>query len=115
MSDLVLYGLKSCDTCRKAMSELRAAGREPDFRDLRDGGMEEIVERAVAKIPLEDLVNRRSTTWRTLDEPTRTAALEPASAGTVLRSHPALMKRPLIANGDELHVGWTDKVRGMVL
>jgi len=93
-----LYGLKNCDTCRKAMKSLEGA----TLVDVRaDGVPDDILARALGEFG-ETLVNKRSTTWRNLDEDERAKeALE------LLRTHPSLMKRPLIEAGGTLFLGWT--------
>jgi len=64
-----LYGLKNCDTCRKALKALPGA----ELVDVRaDGVPEAVLQRALDRFG-EALVNTRSTTWRGLDEATRTA------------------------------------------
>lgn len=97
-----LYGLKTCDTCRKSLKSL------PDARfvDVRAEGVpENLLQRAFAQFEGE-LVNTRSTTWRGLSESERqTPPLD------LLKAHPTLMKRPLIATGDALYLGWGPKVQ----
>ena len=97
-----LYGLKNCDTCRKALKSL------PDaiLVDVRkDGVPAETLNRAYQQFGAS-LINTRSTTWRGLSETERT---EPPLK--LLIDHPTLMKRPLIAAGDELYLGWGNDVR----
>ena len=98
-----LYGIKTCDTCRKALAALPGAA----FVDLRVMPLDDaLLERALAAFGA-DLVNRRSTTWRALPEAARAA-----SDRDLLRAHPTLMKRPLIAtDAGDLHLGWSDAVR----
>lgn len=94
---MILYGLKNCDTCRKALKQL------PDHRlvDVRAEGIPaEVLERALAQFG-DRLVNTRSTTWRGLSEQERAQ-----SPMELLEQHPTLMKRPLISNEGELHLGW---------
>ena len=112
MSDLTVYALKSCDSCRKALSELRAAGREPEVIDIRaDGVPRALLDRLVRELGAEVLVNRRSTTWRGLDQATRDRALDAATTAQVLAEHPTLMKRPVVVAGDRPHVGWSPAIR----
>ena len=92
-----IYGLKNCDTCRKALKQL------PDAKlvDVRaDGVPLPVLEAAWAKFG-EKLLNTRSTTWRSLPEGERS---RPPLA--LVQEHPALMKRPLIDDGAELYLGW---------
>jgi arsenate reductase len=99
---MILYGLKTCDSCRKALKALPGAG----FVDVRaDGVPDGVLAAALAQFG-GDLVNTRSTTWRGLD-----GAQRARPAGDLLRDHPALMKRPLIAAGDGFYLGWTAEVR----
>ncbi|SHI77459.1 Arsenate reductase, glutaredoxin family [Shimia gijangensis] len=92
-----LYGLKNCDTCRKALKMLTNA----EFVDVRaDGVPYDLLVRAFAEFG-DALVNSRSTTWRNLSEEERgTAPLD------LLVEHPTLMKRPLIERDGVLYLGW---------
>ncbi len=98
-----LYGLKTCDTCRKALKALPKA----DFVDVRaDGVPDDVLELAHATFGAK-LVNTASTTWRGLSEAER--ARDPLD---LLRAHPALMKRPLIkAQDGTLYLGWGKDVQ----
>jgi arsenate reductase len=100
-----VYGLKNCDTCRKALKALP----EAELRDVRVQGVpQDVLEQAHAQFG-ERLLNTRSTTWRGLDEEARSA---PPLA--LIAAHPALMKRPLIKAGDSLFLGWTDRTEAEV-
>lgn len=100
---MILYGLKTCDTCRKALKSLPAA----DFVDVRADGMPaDVLETALAQFGAA-LVNTRSTTWRELPEAERARP-----SLDLLRDHPTLVKRPLIVDGDgRMHLGWTAETR----
>ena len=107
---MILYGLKNCDTCRKALKALENIGADIVFRDVRaDGVPTETMSRAYEAFG-EKLLNTRSTTWRGL------SAQEREKAPLVLiDEHPALMKRPLIEAGDSLYLGWDKAVQGTLL
>ncbi|MDO6480372.1 ArsC/Spx/MgsR family protein [Shimia thalassica] len=97
-----LYGLKNCDTCRKALKTLN----DVEFVDVRaDGVPVEVLEKAFAAFG-SALVNTRSTTWRGLTEEERA---KPAL--DLLAEHPTLMKRPLIERDGEFFLGWTTDVQ----
>lgn len=97
-----LYGLKSCDTCRKALKALPQA----EFVDVRADGIAQDLLAAAYETFGEKLVNTRSTTWRGLSEAERaTPPLE------LLQQHPTLMKRPLIDDGGRLYLGWDKAVQ----
>ncbi len=98
-----LYGIKSCDTCRKALKALENA----TFVDVRVDGMDEAVLQAAWAEFGEALLNTRSTTWRGLSDEER--AGEPMD---LLKAHPTLMKRPLIVEeGGQMYLGWTPATR----
>jgi arsenate reductase len=111
---LVLYGLKTCDTCRKAKRELEAAGNTVKFVDIREGAD------LSAKLPVwlkaapDKLVNKSSATWRALTN------AEKAKAGTngekaLLSKHPTLIKRPVIEHDGNVLVGWSKDVQAALL
>lgn len=97
-----IYGLKTCDTCRKAIKALP----EARFVDVRAEGVPDAVMARARAAFGEALVNTRSTTWRGLSEADRATAPE-----ALLAAHPTLMKRPLIVDGDAMHLGWTKAVQ----
>jgi arsenate reductase (glutaredoxin) len=97
-----IYGLKNCDTCRKALKAL------PDAQlvDVRADGISlELLQAAEAQFGAA-LLNTRSTTWRGLDESERARP-----ELDLLQDHPTLMKRPLIETNGALHLGWTKEVQ----
>jgi arsenate reductase len=97
-----LFGLKNCDTCRKALKLLPQA----TLVDVRaDGVPADVMKAAFAQFGAA-LLNTRSTTWRNLTEAERTGA--PLD---LIAAHPALMKRPLIVDGGQMHLGWTKDVQ----
>lgn len=99
---VTLYGLKTCDSCRKALKALPGA----EFRDVRaDGVPRDVLVAAEARFG-RALLNTRSTTWRGLTEAEREG-----ETLDLLRAHPTLMKRPLIIEDDEMHLGWGPEVR----
>ncbi len=92
---IVVYGLKNCDSCRKAQKLLEAAGRPYRFHDLRaDGLPADRLAQWLATAGWETLLNRRSTTWRDLPEAEK-SGLDAQAAARLLQRHPTLIKRPV--------------------
>lgn len=109
--DITLYGLKNCDSCRKALKELKAAGIEHRFVDVRaDGVSAEQIAGWAKQAGWEVLLNRRGATWRSLDDADK-ADVDEASAVALMALHPALIKRPVIESGDVVTVGFPDDVK----
>lgn len=104
--ELTFYGLKTCDTCRKAQKELLAGGHNLTVIDVRADGVPRAELARFLALFGEDLVNRRSTTWRGLSEQER--ARDPLD---LLSDHPTLMKRPVIVAGEAAYLGWSKSAR----
>ncbi|SEQ63518.1 Arsenate reductase, glutaredoxin family [Loktanella sp. DSM 29012] len=96
-----IFSLKTCDTCRKAIKALRAAGHDPVVIDVRADGIAEADLTALIDRFGDDLINRSSATWRQLSDTERAGAPH-----ALLAAHPTLMKRPVIQNGDVWTLGW---------
>jgi Spx/MgsR family transcriptional regulator len=104
-----VYGIKTCDTCRKAIKALEAAGHNVEFIDVRATPLSEDQISQFLSAFGDKLVNTRSTTWRELDAISRTT-----SPQVLLAEHPTLMKRPVI-HGKDLHLGWGKDVQAVLL
>lgn len=97
---ITVYGIRACDSCRKALKWLEARGVDHRFHDLRSDGLDRArVSNWLASPFADGLVNRRSTTWRNLDETARAAS--GAALADLLLAHPTLVKRPVISAGPE--------------
>ncbi|MEM9939920.1 MAG: ArsC/Spx/MgsR family protein [Pseudomonadota bacterium] len=108
---MTLYGLKNCDTCKKAIKAIEASGQNVDFVDIRvDADLSDKVPTWLNAAGAETLVNKRSTTWRNLSDAEREG--EPDS---LLIANPTLIKRPVIETESDTHVGWTKAVQGALL
>ncbi len=111
-----LYGLKNCDTCKKAMKALDAAGEKVEFHDVRaDGVAKARIAKWAKAAGWEKLVNKSSTTWRNLDDGDKDG-LNEKKALALMAEHPTLIKRPIIENGPtQVFVGWSRDVQDKVL
>ncbi|CUX82690.1 MAG: ArsC family protein [Roseibaca calidilacus] len=102
-----ILGLKTCDTCRKAIKALPDAA----FRDIRADPLS-AEERATLIAQFGDaVINRASTTWRGLSDDDK--AMDPDD---LLAAHPTLMKRPVIQKNGAWYLGWkvdTQKALGL--
>jgi len=115
MTEMTLYGLKSCDSCRKAKRELEEAVNDVQFVDLKAmGDLKERVPGWIDAVGAERLLNKRSTTWRELGETERAMTGSRTGLEALLIAHPSLIKRPLIEAGGVVHVGWNDEVRSVL-
>lgn len=96
-----LYGIPNCDTVKKARTWLAEHGVAHTFHDFKKQGVPEAaLDRWLAAAGHEKLVNRKGTTWRTLDDATRTAVVDNASARALLLQHASVIKRPVVEWAD---------------
>ena len=102
-----LFGLKNCDSCKKTLKALQSSGHLVEFIDLRSTPvLIEQLQKWLDEHGDAVLVNRKSTTWRGLDDQ---AHQQPVLA--LLMANPTLIKRPVIESGDNSFVGWTAEVQ----
>jgi len=110
-----LYGLKNCDTCRKAIKMLEADGKNANFIDIRASGLTKAqITKWEKMIGWETLLNTRSTTWRGLKDSDK-ANLDAKKAIALMTEHPTLIKRPVIEIKSAIHVGWTKNIQDQFL
>ena len=96
-----LYGLKNCDTCKKAIKWLDRFGVAFSFIDYRDNkpAPEVLLEWADKAGGFDALINKSSTTWRQLPENRKTPGSE-AEWKLLLREYPQLIRRPVVVTDD---------------
>ncbi|MFO8004185.1 Spx/MgsR family RNA polymerase-binding regulatory protein [Thioalkalivibrio sp.] len=106
MAELVVYGIANCDTVRRARRELSAAGWQHHFHDLRKDGLDAaLLDRWLAHVGWEALLNRRGTTWRRLPLETRDG-VDASRARSLMLAEPTLIRRPVIEADGQVLVGW---------
>ena len=105
---LTVYGIKSCDTCRKTRKYLAEQDIQFRFHDVREDGLDlQMLERWSERVDWTKLLNKRSLTWRKIPEVDR-YGLNKDRAFTLIIDRPTLLKRPVIeAEQDEVAVGWS--------
>jgi Spx/MgsR family transcriptional regulator len=105
----VVYGIKNCDTVKKARTWLERHGIEYRFHDFRaDGLTEALAQQWIGELGLDVVLNKRGTTWRQLDDHTR-ETLTVQNAPALLVAKPALIKRPVLDIGHQRFVGFDEK------
>jgi len=101
-----VYGIKNCDSVKKARKHLEAQGTDFEFHDFRVDGLSiEKVEQWLNIADWQKLLNKRSTTWKQL-EPSVRDAIGPDNLSEILVQHPTLIKRPVIESDGDLIIGF---------
>lgn len=103
-----VYGIKNCDTVKKAIKWLTEQGFEPQLHDYRVDGLDPAwLAEMAEKLGWENLVNKRSTTWRGLADEVKNN-LNKASALAVLIEQPTLIKRPIVVKNEIVLLGFDE-------
>lgn len=109
MSQLILYGLPHCGTCKKAVAWLQARQIAHDFVDYRAHPVDPaLLQRCAEQLGWEKLVNRASMTWRGLPEERKQPASD-AQWLALVAEFPTLIRRPLAIIDGQARVGFSDK------
>lgn len=106
---LKIYGIKNCDTVRKALKKLNDEAIEYEFHDFKKAGLEaSLATEMINAVGADKLLNKRGTTWRNLsdDEKAREASGELAD---LLSENSSLVKRPVWQKGSEYRLGFAAK------
>lgn len=105
-SRIQVYGIKNCDTMKKAMAWLAENGVDFEFIDYKKAGVAEAnLPDWAARAGWEKLLNTRGLMWKKLTNEER-AAVDRAKALNLMARYPALIKRPVLDTGSKLLVGF---------
>ncbi len=101
-----IYGIKNCDTMKRAFAWLKEHQIEYAFHDYKKSGVTAtMLETWASRVGWETLLNTRGTTWRGLSDEER-ENVDARKAIRLMQRHPSLIKRPVLAHGKELLVGF---------
>lgn len=105
----ILFGIKNCDTVKKARNYLDSKAINYRFHDFRSHGISpELIQQWLQQIPAELLVNKRSITWKQLDP----AIQEQIKQGDIIDTclaQPTLLKRPILVCNNKVYNGFSAK------
>ncbi len=106
---MILYGISTCDTCKKAIKSLESAGHPVTFRDIRKDPLnaaeiDEIVTEFGSR-----LINKQSTTYRSFSD-----FLRESEPDAQIAAQPTVMKRPVI-KADKWYLGWDADVQSALM
>ena len=103
---ITVFGIKNCDTIKKARNWLTDQGIEYQFHDFHANGIDrDKIETWIQQAGWETVLNRRGTTWRKLD-----AAIQDTvnrdNVAALLAEHPAMIKRPVLDIDGDISIGF---------
>ncbi|HEB62933.1 MAG TPA: ArsC family reductase [Gammaproteobacteria bacterium] len=106
----VIYGIKNCDTVRKAIKWLNNQGIEYTFHDFRKDGIDEpTVHRWISAAGWETVLNKRGLSWRQLSDEDK-KGIDDNKAMKLILENPTLVKRPVLVDQDEIHIGFNEDI-----
>ena len=106
---LTIFGIKSCDTCRRAKKFLAEHNIEFRFHDLREDGLDiQMLERWSDRLGWQKLLNKQSLTWRKIPEVDRNDMTRDKALAAMIDS-PTLIKRPVLEANKFIAVGFSEK------
>lgn len=112
---VTVYGIKACDTMKKARTWLESHGVAYEFHDYKTAGIDRPrLESWAANVGWETLLNRAGTTFRKLPDADK-QGLSEAKAIDLMLAQPSMIKRPVLDLGDRLLVGFKPEVYGAAL
>ena len=115
MSTITIYGIKNCDTMKKARAWLDGHGVAYAFHDYKVAGIDRArLEAWAGTVGWEALVNRAGTTFRKLPDADK-AGLDEARAFDLMMAQPSIIKRPVLEWGGEILVGFKPDVYAKAL
>lgn len=111
---ITLFGIKNCDTVKKARRWLEANDTDYCFHDFRtDGISADQVSQWLNDVGADTLINKRSTTWKALDDDQRQLLFPDdnkigQSAIELILDQPTLIKRPVLSVDKTIYIGFKD-------
>ena len=103
---VVIYGIKNCDTMKKARTWLEGQGVAYDFHDYKAAGIDRAhLQRWIGEFGWESVLNRAGTTFRKLPDADRTG-LDAEKAIALMLAQPSMIKRPVLETGTRTLIGF---------
>lgn len=105
-----IYGIKNCNTMKKAFTWLDENSVEYDFHDYKKKGADEkVLKLAIKELGWEEVINRRGMTWRKLPKNVQNS-MDKAKAIDVALENPSIIKRPLLIHNNKITLGFDPEI-----
>lgn len=109
---ITVYGIPNCDTVKRARAWLDEQGLAYQFHDYKKQGVPaDRLPGWMDTLGWDKVLNRAGTTWRKLDDTTKAAVTDAASAATLMQAQPSVIKRPIVEWADgRLSLGFSPEL-----
>ena len=106
-----VYGIKNCDTVKKALKWLESHNIDFEFHDFKKSGISnEKLKEWSTKLGWEPLLNKRGTTWKKLDAETQNRITKENEAFELMQEKTSVIKRPVIENDQDILIGFDENM-----
>lgn len=114
---MIVYGIKNCNTVKSALDWMKKKKIDFEFHDYKAKGITDAKLKDWSKqVGWENLVNKRGTTWRQLDESQQAKVTNETSAISLMKDKTSVIRRPLIErNGKVILLGFDEDQYGKIL
>ncbi|MXV50935.1 ArsC family reductase [Pedobacter sp. HMF7647] len=113
---MIVYGIKNCNTVKKALDWLSANNIQYEFHDFKKSGApEEKLKEWIDKVGWEPLVNKRGTTWKQLDPAVQQTVNNEQAAIKLMQEKTSVIKRPVIERDGNIILGFDEEQYKSVL
>ena len=110
MAMTTIYGIKNCDTMKKAFGWLEQNNISYDFHDYKKQGTpKEVIQQALSEHGWQNVINKRGTTWRNLPENVKSEITQ-ESALDLAENNPSIVKRPLLIHKGQSYLGFKPEI-----
>ncbi len=110
MASIIVYGIPNCDTTKKSLALLKNKSVDFYFHDYKQQGITiKKLEDWCEKMGWETILNKRSTTWRELNEAEQRKVVDQSAAIKLMMQNNSIIKRPIIEINNNLLVGFNEK------
>lgn len=107
---MILYGIPTCDTCKKAIKALKDAGFDPEFRDVRANPLSDAEIEQIVQEFGDRAINKVSPSYRSFNE-----FLKASDPEVQIKEQPTVMKRPVIQHEGKWTISWDDDAQAVWL
>ncbi|MBI0037958.1 MULTISPECIES: ArsC family reductase [Gilliamella] len=106
----IIYGIKNCNTMKKAFTWLDEHQINYQFHNYKTDGLSaELLNDLLKLVDWQSLLNTRGTTWRKLDEALRDQIDNQDAAIKIMLANPSILKRPLLIDGKQALLGFSEE------
>jgi arsenate reductase len=103
-----IFGIPNCNTVKKARDWLESRGIDYDFQDFKKITLtESLLKEWLLKVDVDELINRKGTTWRSLSDSQKETVTTQAGAIALMIEKPSVIKRPVTIVGESINLGFT--------